>query len=181
MQLKALLTALVLGALTFSAKADISMNAFTVNGTNLNLGKVYIDTVGGAFADNTVQVKFLLGASSGSLTATSPTFTMNVADQGWLNGTSFTITSGSLIGGGTGFYQMVAWQGGSDYGVGNTRNGASEIKQTPFGGFNGSTTLPSENLNLHNHFAITSVAVPEPATLALGLFGAAGLFIRRRK
>jgi len=178
MKLKLLLSTLLLSLFAVSSKADISMNAFTVNGTNLNLGKVFIDTVGGTVADSTVQVKFLFGATSGSLTATSPTFTMNAADQGWLNGSSFTVTSGTLVGGGTGFYQMVAWQGGTDYGVGNTRSGFSEIKQTPFGGFNGTTTLPSENLNLHNHFAIT---VPEPATIALGLFGAAGLLIRRRK
>lgn len=171
----------VFTSLATSAFADISVNFFTFNAGNSSLGQVFFDTVGGTPADNTVKVDFLFGASAGSLTSASQVFTIQNGNQGFLNAGVLPVTS-ATVGGGAGFYQMRAWTGGASFTDGaNTKVGSSAVTAVTFGGtpLAGGTPLPSNDLNLHASFAV--VAVPEPATLALGLFGAAGMLIRRRK
>ena len=162
-----------------NAEANISQNAVTFN-TNASLGQVFFDTVGtGAFADNTVSAQFFFGNSNSrsALTESSPVFTFVNGNQGFLNAGPFNITNSVVVGGTAGFYQMRAWTGGSSY-DNATRNGQSDITGLTFAGLTGGgTSNPPTDLNLHPSFAI----VPEPATLALGLFGAAGLLFRRRK
>jgi len=94
------------------------------------------------------------------------------------------------IGGGAGGYVLRAWSGG----VGSTfetasvtvgaKVGSSAFTSVPAFGGNDALNTPTSNFpisNTHGGFQLSTVAVPEPATIALGLFGAAGLFIRRRK
>jgi hypothetical protein len=173
----------VLASFASSAFADISVNFFTFNANNSSLGQVFFDTVGGTPVDNTVKVDFLFGASAGSLTTASQVFTIQSGNQGFLNGGVLPVVS-ATVGGGAGFYQMRAWTGGATFGdVANTKRGVSAVTGVTFGGtpLAGGTPLPSNDLSFHSSFAITSVVVPEPATIALGLFGAAGLLMRRRK
>lgn len=177
---KNLLLAVAVAAFTSSALADISVNGLTFN-SSPNLGAVFFDVVNGTPADNTVKVDFLFGTSAGSLTLASSVFTVQNGNQGFLNAGVLSPASGT-IGGGPGFYQMRAWTGGATFAdVANTKTGSSAVTAVTFGGtpIGGGTPLGVPDLNLHSSFAITTV--PEPATLALGLFGAAGLLFRRRK
>jgi PEP-CTERM motif len=179
---KAIILSLALSALVSVAKADIALDGLTFNANNSALGAVYFDTVGATPADSTVKVDFLFGATSGSLTLASSVFTIQNGNFGYLNAGPFNVTTGSLGGGSAGFYQMRAWTGGATYSdVSNTKFGSSAITGITFGGtpLGGGAALPPVALNLHGSFAIA--AVPEPATIALGLFGAAGLLVRRRK
>ena len=186
---KLLLLAVAVASFATSAIADISVNALTFNGTNASLGAVFIDTVGGTAANNTVKVDFLFGTSPGSLTLASSVFTIQNGFSGFLNAGVLSTPGGTIpasgtIGGGAGFYQMRAWTGGATFAdVANTKTGSSAVTGITFGGtpIGGGTPLGVPELNLHASFAITTVAVPEPTTLALGLFGAAGLLLRRRK
>jgi len=178
-------------AMVSTTKASINMNAFTFNSGNPStLGAVFIDTVGGTPAGSTVKVDFLFGATAGNLDHSSGVFTLVTANQGFLNDSPFAVTTltaggaATLFGGQSGFYQMRAWTGGATFSdVANTKTGSSAVTGVSFGGLNsaGTQTFGPVDLNLHANFAITSVVVPEPATIALGLFGAAGLLIRRRK
>ena len=177
---KNLLVALAVAAFTSSALADISVNGLTFN-SSPNLGAVFFDVVNGTPADNTVKVDFLFGTSAGSLTLATSVFTVENGLVGFLNAGVLSPASGT-IGGGPGFYQMRAWTGGATFAdVANTKTGSSAVTAVTFGGtpIGGGTPLGVPDLNLHSSFAITTV--PEPATLALGLFGAAGLLFRRRK
>lgn len=94
------------------------------------------------------------------------------------------------VGDQAGVYVLRAWSGsaGSTFESASSTVGAkvgsSTVQNvTGFGGVNASGN-PSGNFafaNTHASFSLSTVAVPEPTTLALGLFGAAGLLIRRRK
>ena len=166
------------------AEANITQNAVTFNLNNTSLGEVFFDTVNGAYADNTVSAQFFFGNSNSrsALTESSGVFTFVNGNQGFLNGAPFTVTSGVVVGGTAGFYQMRAWTGGSSFDNATGKRGESAITGITFAGLTGGgTSLPPTDLNLHPSFAITAVTVPEPATIALGLFGAAGMLIRRRK
>ncbi len=178
---------LLIGSVLFAisnAEANITQNAVTFNFNNSSLGQVFFDTVGsGASANNTVSAQFFFGNSNsrGALTESSGVLTFDNLNQGFLNGDPFTVTSAVVVGGTAGFYQMRAWTGGSSFDNATLKRGESGITAINFGGLTGgNTSLPPGDLNLHSSFAITAV-VPEPATLALGLFGAAGLLFRRRK
>ena len=180
---KIILLGVAVVSIASSALADISVNGLTFNSGSSSLGAVYFDTVGGTPADSTVKVDFLFGTSAGSLTLASSVFTVQNGNQGFLNAGVINLTSAS-IGGGAGFYQMRAWTGGATFTDGaNTKKGSSAVTAITLGGtpIAGGTPLGVPDLNLHSAFAITSVAVPEPATIALGLFGADGMLIRRRK
>lgn len=183
---KILRQALLIASVVFAvanAEANITQNAVTFNLNNSSLGQVFFDTVGtGAFADNTVSAQFFFGNSNSrsALTESSAVLTFVNGNQGFLNGAPFTVTSAVVVGGTAGFYQMRAWTGGSSFDNATGKRGESGITGLTFAGLTGGgTSLPPTDLNLHASFAITTV--PEPATIALGLFGAAGLLIRRRK
>jgi len=182
-----------------AAKADFTYNAQTYNGSDTTKGVIWFDTVG-AFAsydgaglptgftsgslnkvgDSTVNYQFLF--TQGSFSYTSVAYTI---DTGGNYGSSLNtpasvsvvnpnITAGSVT------YQVQAWVGGTGYGVGNTMSGVSAATTGSLGGPNpsGPAILPG---TLNNFASFAVVSVPEPTTIALGLFGAAGLLIRRRK
>lgn len=201
----ALLTGCSLLALAAPTQASINMNALTYNFSSPALGAVWFDSVGsmtfdglgnpvvssGTLANNTVKVDFLFGATSGNLDHSSGVFTLasGLPYNGFLNGGTFSVTtltaggSATLFGGQSGFYQMRAWSDGaaSFAAADPSRRNSSAVTGTSFGGADSlnTETFGPRDLNAHASFAVASV--PEPATIALGLFGAAGLFIRRRK
>jgi hypothetical protein len=140
-----------------------------------------------------------VGLNSGSLQAVgSPLqFSVNSAGLGFIADPSTgvtwlqTVNSTTMpVGGQAGGYVFRAWSGG----VGSTFESASATVGAKVGSsaftsvsaFGGNDTggSPTSNFplaNTHAGFQLSTVAVPEPATIALGLFGAAGLLIRRRK
>jgi hypothetical protein len=193
---KALFLGFALLGFALSSQAGISVNGLTYNASNPALGAVWVDTVGsmtfdgsgnpvvssGTLAGNTYKVDFLFGATSGNLDHSSQVFTLaaGLPFNGFLNSGVINVASATLGGGNAGFYQMRAWTGGATFDdVANTRKGTSAITAITFGGtpLAGGAAIASPDLNLHASFAV----VPEPATIALGLFGAAGLLMRRRK
>ena len=181
----------------FTVRADFTINPNTYNGADTTKGMIWFDVVGtttgfdgaglplnvnnmggGGPGNSTINYKFLF--TQGSFTAFSAIYQL---DSGANYGNSANLPSSVTVvnpnvTSGAATYQVYAWVGGSDYNVGNTKNGFSTpaTAATLGGGIN-----PAADLTGFSSFAVTSVAVPEPTTLALGLFGAAGLLIRRRK
>lgn len=193
----------VVSALCLSSQAAYSsftINSTTYNPTSTTKGVIWFDTVGtmaydvngnpnnvvGMLGNSTVKVDFLF--TSGAFTAVSQVYNLDAAANGFLAfGTvsgrvAETVSSPDITPGATGTYQVRAWVGGSSFAdTLNTKKGASSgVDSLTFGGTPtvGNPVTPSD-LTGFNSFAVTTV--PEPATLALGIFGAAGLLFRRRK
>lgn len=180
-----------------SAKADFTINPNTYNPSKPGQGVIWFDTVGaiaswdlttgnpvgvtgGVLGDSSVNVKFLFTQNGN--TATSSAFTLDTGG----NFGNISVAPGSVsvtslgVGPGAANYQVLAWVGGSDFGIGNTKNGTSALTSTTLGGPNpNGPSFTAADLTQFSNFAVT--AVPEPTTLALGIVGAAGLLIRRRK
>lgn len=151
------------------------------------VGQIYVSVGGGAFT----AVKDVLDGTSGAKSfATS-------GAAGWITaGGDLTVNDASVTGNTSAQYQLRVWNtangstfeaayaaAGAKVGVSGSASGTVNLTQgvsTTLLGY--STGTAPIGYPTANGFASFSVAtVPEPATLALGLFGAAGLFIRRRK
>lgn len=184
-----LLLGVLLGVSALSARADYNIQiATTTSGTSPN---AVFDIDGSTKVDNTFfgQIKV-----NGSFLANIFTFGQNgsfvvTGLNGYLSAGTILATSGSLFGGSSATVQLFAFKGASDYTAATTTagakigNAATAITLT-LGGLNqaGDTTFNVPNLASMPGFTLSTVAaVPEPATIALGLFGAAGLIFRRRK
>lgn len=125
------------------------------------------------------------GTADAALTAQgSPvTFSSNAALAGFVNASTVTITG--VAPGGTARVIVKAWE--SSFATfaaavaGNGKNGSStSFDVGPLGGTPASgPPLTNPNLIGLTQFSLTQV--PEPGTLALGVLGAAALFLRRRK
>lgn len=194
-------------AVTFALclSSEVAYSSFTINPTTYNptdttKGVIWFDTVGtmsydvngnpknvvGSLGNSTIKVDFLF--TSGAFTAVSQVYSLDAAANGFLAfGTvsgraAETVSSADITPGLTGTYQVRAWLGGSSFTDPlNTKKGTSSgLNALTFGGTPavGNPVTPSD-LTGFASFAI--VTVPEPATLALGLFGAVGMLIRRRK
>jgi len=180
---------IALSALT--AKADYQLNFVTANGGSSN---PVFDVDGTTKLNSTFFGQIYAGADAGSLVAIGSAVafgtvggTPNAAADGFIIGNTVPATSASLFGGSAGVYQLRAWTGAATYEAASATIGAkigsSSVQNVTFGGTpsGGGAPLTPPDVSLHSSFALTTVAVPEPATIALGLFGAAGLLIRRRK
>jgi len=177
---------------TFTAKADYSLNFVTANGGNSN---PVFDVDGVTPLNSTFFGQIYAGASGGSLAAIGSAVqfgtvggNVNTFANGFIIDNAVTATSGSLFGGSTGIYQLRAWTGASTYEAASSTVGAkigssSQVVILALGGTpsGGGTPVVPPDVSLHGSFSVSTVAVPEPATLALGLFGAAGMLFRRRK
>lgn len=124
-------------------------------------------------------------------------FNTGGANLGYLVGNPSTVgwnatESGTTmpVGDQAGVYVLRAWSGvsGSTFEtasvtVGQKFGSSSPLSVSAFGGVksNGDPSSSFPFANQHASFTLSTVAVPEPATLALGLFSAAGLLFRRRK
>ena len=191
MKIKSIVCTALVALCAMTAKADYQLNFATANSGSSN---PVFDVDGTTKLDSTFFGQIYAGANAGSLVAVGSAVQFGTVGgtpiagaNGFIIGTSVSATSGSLFGGSSGVYQLRAWTGAATYELASTTVGAkigsSAVQNITFGGTpnGGGAPITPPDVNLHNSFALTSVAVPEPATIALGLFGAAGLFIRRRK
>ena len=121
---KTIILGIAIASIASTALGNISVNGLSFNAGNSALGQIFFDTVGGTVANNTVKFDVIFGASSGSLTDSSPTtYTIGSTDQGFMNAGTINVTTGSLGGGSAGFYQVRAWTGGTTFAdVANTHS-----------------------------------------------------------
>ncbi len=103
--------------------------------------------------------------------------------NGFLSAGTQTFASSSIVSGAFVSVQLFAWKGALDYAAASTTGGAKIGNSIVLNNLQvGGTALFSVPTLIEiSGFTMSTVAVPEPATLALGLFGAAGLLFRRRK
>lgn len=190
MKLQSIICAGALALFAVTARADFQLNFVTANGTQNN---PVFDVNGTTRLNSTFFGQIYAGANAGSLAAIGTPLQFGVVGgnanalaDGFIIGNAVTGTSASLFGGSAGVYQLRAWTGAATYELASTTIGAkigsSAVQNITFGGTpnGGGAPLTPPDVNLHSSFALTTV-VPEPATIALGLFGAAGLLMRRRK
>jgi len=182
----ALLTALAFSAM--QAFADYQIQFLTYNGSFNN---PVLDIDGVTKVGNNFRGQLYAGSSAGSLTAIGNVETfLSGGGAGFIEiGSAYTVSSGTIGGGTAGFYQLRVWDAasGATHEIASATIGAkvgsSAVTAVTFGGtpIGGGVGVLVPQANLHAGFTLSTVVVPEPATIALGLFGAAGLFIRRRK
>ena len=146
-----------------------------LSGANGWVGQLYASIGGGAFG----AIKDSLDATSGSKAFATG------GGAGWIvAGGDLTVNNAAVTANPTAAqYQLRVWNTAN----GSTFEAASAVVGAKFGisqtvnvnllGY--STGAPPIGYPAANGFA--SFSVPEPASLALGLFGAVGLFVRRRK
>lgn len=155
-------------------------------------GDVRDATAGNAFAFGSgYQAQYYVGPAG----TTDPTALTAVGPQAGFMGASATdpngagywegvgnaaITVAGTPGGSQVVLQLRAWKGNSasTY-AGASVKGASSLLTVTLGNA-GSPATPATSITGMPDFVLTT-AVPEPATIALGLMGAGALFIRRRK
>lgn len=179
----------VLFCLTVTSKADYQV---TFNTANDGLTNPVFDVDGTTPLATSFFGQIYAGTSLGSLSAIGSAVQFgtvggvaNSGANGFIINNVVTATS-AITHGTTIVYQLRAWTGAATYELAAVTPGAKIGSSSPLTGNNiivqgpPSLTTPP-NTSLHGSFALTSVVVPEPATIALGLFGAAGLLVRRRK
>jgi len=142
----------------------------------------------GAGAGVTAQL-FLVG-SGGTLTALTPTTdfrTSSAAASYFVNAISDFQVPGVAVGAPATF-RLRAYSSGSSYDTAVTTPGAmwgqsNDVTVPALGGTPASgAPIPTPELAGLQGFTLTlNPTVPEPSTIALGVLGAAALFIRRRK
>lgn len=169
------------------SKADYQVTFNTANDTSSNF---VLDVDGTTKLDSTFFGQIYAGADAGSLVAigTAKQFgtvggTVNALANGFIIDNIVSSGTSAITPGTTAVYQLRAWKGASTYEAAlatvGAKVGTSATTSIVVQGPPSLTTPP--NTSLHAGFQLSTVAVPEPATIALGLFGAAGLLIRRRK
>jgi hypothetical protein len=176
----------ILALSALAAKADYQVTFVTANDLSLN---PVLDVDGTTRLDTTFMGQIYIGANAGSLAAVG-----SAVQFGTVGGTPLTAANGfifsgaipvtsSSVSGDTLVYQLRAWKGAATYEAAlvtvGAKVGSSATTSIVVGGPPSLAAPP--NTSLHGGFTLSTVAVPEPATIALGLFGAAGLLIRRRK
>jgi hypothetical protein len=193
--LKAAILAMLVAASPTTVLADYQIRFYTLNndtaptnpvfdsdGTTKLLGsagwvgQLYVQIGAGAFSAVGNSVSFLNGGAAGFITGGAlPDITVD-------NDAVTATTAGA--------YQLRVWNTAN----GSTFEAASAVAGAKFG------SSPTVNVSILGYInspgnpnnqtappgyptanGFASFAVPEPATIALGLFGAAGLLIRRRK
>lgn len=139
------------------------------------VGQLYVQIGAGAFTAIGTSQSFLNGGAAGFIAPAVPDITVNDA---------------AVVSTTAANYQLRVWNtaNGSTFeaasGVNGAHVGSSSSVAVNLLGYNPATQsapIGYPQANGFSSFSLSVVAVPEPATLALGLFGAAGLFIRRRK
>jgi hypothetical protein len=145
----------------------IAAQAGSISGLNSGAS---VTNANGALLDNTYMGQFYVGADAGSLTAVGAP--VNFLAAGLLN-------AGVITASGTVSLQLKAWKGASFDTA--TERGVSQIISVT------ATDAPAPPASLSGagltgfQLATVTTDVPEPSTIALGLLGAAALFLRRRK
>ena len=184
-------TILLAAAVCFSALSATAAYDFNLQTTAGAFSNPVLDVDGTTRVDNSFSAQI---AVNGTLVGTVAQFGMNGSTvvsglNGFLSAGTFTVPSGSLFGGSSATVQLFAWKGAANYTTALVTGGAKVgnsvvINNVVLGGQSQDTlntfTVPSL-LAMPGFTMSTVAAVPEPATLALGLFGAAGMLFRRRK
>jgi len=176
-----------------SSRADYSINFNTLNDPSAPTNPVFdIDGTTKLLgsAGYVGQLYTQIGAGSFAAIGASAAF-FNAGGAGFLAPGTVTVTAPSVTANPTaGAYQLRVWNtaNGSTYEAASVVVGAhvgvSSTVNVSFAGYANGNIPPVSfpQANGFSSFSLSTVsAVPEPATLALGLFGAAGLLIRRRK
>lgn len=180
---------------TASAQAAYQIRFYTLNDDTTPTNPVF-DTDGvtklQGSANYVGQLYVQVGA--GSFTAVgSPVAFLNSGAAGFITGGAtpdITVADASVLTTTSGAYQLRVWNtaNGSTYEAAaatvGAKVGVSSSISVSLLGYNPATQTAPPGYPTANGFAsfsLSTVAVPEPATIALGLFGAAGLLIRRRK
>ena len=140
------------------------------------VGQLYVQVGLGAFTAIGTSQSFLNGGAAGFIAPASPDILVN-------DPSVLTTTAAN--------YQLRVWNtaNGASFetasGVNGAHIGSSSSVSVSLLGYNPATQsapIGYPQANGFSSFSLSVVsAVPEPATLALGLFGAAGLLFRRRK
>lgn len=187
MKIKTLIATAALVTLAFSSKADYQVTFNTANDPSSNF---VLDIDGTTKLDSTFFGRIYAGANEGSLVAIGTAIqfgtvggVLNSFANGFIINNIIPSGTSAITPGTVAVYQLRAWKGAADYETALVTVGAkvgSSIAQNITVQGSPSITTPP-NTSLHAGFQMSTVAVPEPATLALGLFGAAGLLFRRRK
>lgn len=172
-----------LGNPVFNVGGSVATPASYLSGTAFR-AQLFVGAAGATFGQLTAIGTgglTISGATAGDTTGIRTFLTGGGA--GFINGGTLSVTSGSFSANSSASYQLRVWDAAfSSYDAavaGNGLNGASGITAITLGGTlagNPPTVITSQ-ANLHGAFGL----VPEPASIALGLFGAAGLIFRRRK
>ena len=193
--LKRLALFAVLFAAAATSRADYVITFFTFNAGNSALGVVF-DTGGVTPLGSGFSGQIYAGANAGSLAAIGSR--ANFIDGfGSISAGDITVTSASLNPGDAGAYQLKAWDnvGGTITSYEAAVAAGRKVGESAIVGLGGTVqtsgfvlggTIPgtpptviSAPVNLHPSFSVA--LVPEPGLMTLGLLGAAGLFLRRRR
>jgi Zn-dependent alcohol dehydrogenase len=148
----------------------IAAQAGSISG--LNSGASVSSSVTGSLLDNSYMGQFYIGADANSLQPVgSP---VNFLAAGLLN-------AGVITADGTVTLQLRAWKGAATY-EGVIAAGAGEIGESAAITITATDApAPPAGLAAAGLTSFQTADVPEPSTIALGLLGAAALFLRRRK
>lgn len=189
MRLKALLLVGILSALPALGQGTLTF-LNTATGTGVTGGSPVTDGVGGARLAGTGFWTQLYSSTTqgGTYTAIgTPVNFRTGAAAGFVNVSTVAVPGSAP--GSSAWIQMRAWEGaaGSSFesvsAVSGKVGSSLAISVGPLGGPDpaGGTPFTAPNLTGLQGFAIVGGVIPEPSTVALGLLGAAGLLIRRRK
>ncbi|MBM3876376.1 MAG: hypothetical protein FJ386_06615 [Verrucomicrobia bacterium] len=178
-----------------SARADYVVTFFNFNAGNSLLGVVY-DTGGVTPLGSGFSAQIYAGASAGSLAAIGSRANF-IDGTGIINAGDVSVTSASLNAGSLGAYQLKAWDnvGGTITSYEAAVAAGRKVGESAIVGLGGTVqtsgfvlggtipgtppTVVTATVNLHPSFSVA--LVPEPGLMTLGLLGAAGLFLRRRR
>ena len=131
------------------------------------------------------QAQLMAGLDAGSLIAVGTPLSFKTGSLAGYFGITTAVVVPSVAPGGIAVAQIRAWntQAGATYSDAVTTGwgyGASKIFDVKTGGDGSPPSVPGDMINLGTSGWSLSV-VPEPSVMALGLLGAVGLLIRRRK
>jgi hypothetical protein len=147
----------------------IAAQAGSISGLNSGAAVTGID---GTPLGSSAMGQFYIGADANSLAPVgSP---VNFLAAGLLN-------AGTLTANGTVALQLKAWTGGTSFDNATARGESNIITITATDPPATPAGLAANGLTGFQLQAVGGPVIPEPSTIALGLLGAAALFLRRRK